>query len=109
MASRSKRLRMPWTKCTCHGTRIDDPQSGTPVAVLREVREALDRIQQNTYGNASVATKEIGVRRLKAVQWTPLCIACQERERPRGIKVVASPGRLSLGGPSLRDGYELAL
>ena len=54
--------------------------------VLREVREALDRIQQNTYGICLSCDEEIGVRRLKAVPWTPLCIACQEREDLEGLR-----------------------
>lgn len=53
---------------------------------LREVREALERIQQNTYGACLTCDEEIGVRRLKAVPWTPLCIACQEREDLEGLR-----------------------
>ena len=53
---------------------------------LREVCEALDRIQQNTYGTCLSCNEEIGVRRLKAVPWTPLCIACQERNDLEGLR-----------------------
>jgi len=52
--------------------------------VLREVREALNRIQQGSYGTCLNCDEEIGMRRLKAVPWTPLCIACQEREDRQG-------------------------
>jgi DnaK suppressor protein len=48
--------------------------------VLREVRAALERIQQHTYGTCLNCDEEIGLRRLKAVPWAPLCIACQERD-----------------------------
>ena len=47
--------------------------------VLREVRAALNRIQQGSYGMCLNCDEEIGLRRLKAVPWTPLCIACQEQ------------------------------
>jgi len=53
---------------------------------LREVRAALERIQQNTYGTCLNCEEEIGLRRLKAVPWTPLCIACQEREDLEGLR-----------------------
>lgn len=51
--------------------------------MLREVRSALERIQQNTYGTCLNCDEEIGLKRLKAVPWTPLCIACQEQEDRR--------------------------
>jgi DnaK suppressor protein len=44
--------------------------------VLREVRAALSRIQQGSYGMCLNCNEEIALRRLKAVPWTPLCIAC---------------------------------
>ena len=52
--------------------------------MLREVRAALERIEQNTYGTCLNCDEEIGLRRLKAVPWTPLCIACQEHDDRRG-------------------------
>jgi len=54
--------------------------------VLREVRAALERIQQGSYGICLNCDEEIGVRRLKAVPWTPLCIACQERDDLEGLR-----------------------
>jgi DnaK suppressor protein len=47
--------------------------------ILREVCAALERIQQNTYGTCLNCEEEIGLKRLKAVPWTPLCIGCQEQ------------------------------
>jgi DnaK suppressor protein len=55
--------------------------------VLREVRAALERIQQNAYGTCLDCDEEIGLKRLKAVPWTPLCIACQERDDRRGGQI----------------------
>jgi DnaK suppressor protein len=54
--------------------------------VLREVRAALERIQQGGYGMCLNCDEEIGLRRLNAVPWTPLCIACQEREDLEGLR-----------------------
>jgi DnaK suppressor protein len=48
--------------------------------VLREVRAALNRIEQDTYGTCLNCEEEIGFKRLRAVPWTPLCIACQEQD-----------------------------
>jgi DnaK suppressor protein len=52
--------------------------------MLREVRAAQERIEQNTYGTCLNCDEEIGLRRLNAVPWTPLCIACQEQDDRRG-------------------------
>ena len=48
--------------------------------LLREVRAALTRIQDGTYGACLNCEEEIGSRRLQAVPWTPLCITCQEQD-----------------------------
>jgi DnaK suppressor protein len=52
--------------------------------VLREVRAALNRIQQGNFGTCLDCEEEIGLKRLKAVPWTPLCIACQEQDDRKG-------------------------
>src|SRR5258707_15880716 len=52
--------------------------------VMREVRAALDRIQQGTYGTCLHCEEEIGSKRLNAVPWAPLCIACQEQDDRMG-------------------------
>ncbi len=41
---------------------------------LREVEEALARIDDGTFGTCSACGKEIGEERLEAVPWTTLCI-----------------------------------
>ncbi|MCS7024212.1 MAG: TraR/DksA family transcriptional regulator [Bryobacteraceae bacterium] len=47
-------------------------------ALLRNVRAALRRIQENTYGICVHCEEEISPKRLAAVPWTPYCIRCQE-------------------------------
>lgn len=46
--------------------------------VLRNVRGALLRIDDGSYGVCLGCEQEIGRRRLQAVPWAPLCIGCQE-------------------------------
>jgi len=41
---------------------------------LRQVDDALARLDAGTYGTCSVCGKEIPVERLEAVPWTTLCI-----------------------------------
>jgi DnaK suppressor protein len=48
--------------------------------LLREVRAALTRVQEGTYGTCLNCEEEIGLKRLHAVPWTPLCISCQQQD-----------------------------
>lgn len=48
-------------------------------SLMREVRAALDRIANGSYGVCNHCEEEIGQKRLKAVPWATLCIACQEK------------------------------
>jgi DnaK suppressor protein len=57
-------------------------------SVLREVRAALDRISDGSYGVCSHCEEEITLKRLQALPWATLCIACQEQaDRNRNQKV----------------------
>ena len=57
---------------------------------LRDVRGALRRIQEGSFGTCEECDEEIHPKRLAAVPWAPLCIRCQESadreagETPRG-------------------------
>jgi DnaK suppressor protein len=51
-----------------------DRESG----LLRNVRSALSRIADGSYGVCIHCDEDISPRRLAAVPWTPLCIRCQE-------------------------------
>ena len=48
-------------------------------AQLGQVRQALDRLEEGTFGECQQCGEKIGERRLEAVPWTPYCIACQEK------------------------------
>lgn len=56
------------------------------------VREALDRLEQGSYGHCLSCGQPIAPERLKAVPWTEHCLDCQEEEeaahpnRPRPLE-----------------------
>jgi DnaK suppressor protein len=47
--------------------------------LLRNVRAALQRIEEGTFGVCVHCEEEISPKRIAAVPWTPFCIACQEQ------------------------------
>jgi DnaK suppressor protein len=47
--------------------------------LLRDVRAALDQIAEGAYGTCLECDEEISHKRLQAMPWATLCIACQER------------------------------
>src|SRR5712672_2422588 len=46
--------------------------------LLRNVRGALRRIDEGTFGVCLHCEEDISPKRLAAVPWTPFCIGCQE-------------------------------
>jgi len=46
---------------------------------LTQVRSALDRLEDGTFGECLQCGNRIREKRLEAVPWTPYCIACQEK------------------------------
>ena len=46
--------------------------------LVRQIRAALRRIENGTFGVCQYCRKPIRLKRLTAVPWTPLCIRCQE-------------------------------
>ena len=51
--------------------------------LLRQVDAALDKMRQNTYGRCETCGEEISEKRLEALPFATLCIACQEEEERR--------------------------
>lgn len=47
--------------------------------LLRNVRSALRRIDDGTFGVCVHCDEEISIKRVNAVPWTPYCITCQEQ------------------------------
>lgn len=47
--------------------------------LLREVRNAVERIENGEYGPCQECGEEINPKRLAAVPWAALCLRCQEK------------------------------
>ena len=45
---------------------------------LRQIEDALRRLKAGGYGTCANCQGEIGLKRLRAVPWTLLCLKCQE-------------------------------
>ena len=56
--------------------------------LLRSVRQALSRIEEDTYGLCLNCEEEISAKRLKALPWTPLCIDCQQQADDNRERVI---------------------
>lgn len=48
--------------------------------LLREIEEALERIDAGEYGVCVDCGARIGTKRLKALPWAARCLACQEAQ-----------------------------
>lgn len=53
-------------------------------SLLREVRAALNRIADGSFGACLQCEEEISHKRLQAVPWATLCIHCQEQRDRNG-------------------------
>lgn len=47
---------------------------------LKQIQNALKRIEKKTYGTCTKCGKDISMKRLKAVPFAELCLNCQEKE-----------------------------
>jgi DnaK suppressor protein len=61
---------------------------GRELHLIKKIDEALEKIDQGTYGICDICGEEIGIARLEARPVAPLCISCKEEqekiERRRG-------------------------
>ena len=55
-------------------------------ALLRQVKAALGRIQDGSFGNCIDCDSEISPERLAAVPWAPRCIKCQDTADRNGLQ-----------------------
>jgi len=53
-------------------------------ALLRDVRGAIERLADGSYGRCLRCDEEIDPKRLAALPWAPLCLACQEDADRKG-------------------------
>jgi DnaK suppressor protein len=56
------------------------------VKLLREVEDALRRVEQQTYGICMDCEEPISAKRLDAVPWAKYCIQCQEKISSRAAQ-----------------------
>ena len=68
------------------------------LAELHQIREALRRMQNGTYGTCAGCGRPIGVERLSAVPTATTCVACTFRATPLTPDVQRDPP-----GPSLKS------
>ena len=54
-------------------------QGTTGHSQLTQVRAALDRLDEGSFGECLHCGERIGEKRLEALPWTAYCIACQEK------------------------------
>jgi DnaK suppressor protein len=52
--------------------------SGSELEILKEIEEALERIDSGAYGVCAACQEKIAHKRLQAVPWARYCIDCQE-------------------------------
>lgn len=52
--------------------------------LLRNVEDALNKINQGNYGLCELCGKRISAKRLKAIPYAHLCIDCKEKEELKG-------------------------
>ena len=60
------------------GASEDFTEAELDAAVLQQVRDALRRVDEGTYGRCVVDGEPIEPRRLEAVPWTPDCLKHQK-------------------------------
>ena len=64
-----------------------------------EVREALRRVEDGTFGICSYCEEDIHPKRLAAIPWASSCITCQESaERELTISLSDTGARLAMAG-----------
>jgi DnaK suppressor protein len=54
--------------------------SNTERELLHEVDDAIARIEARRYGVCAVCEEDMNTKRLEAVPWARLCLACQEKQ-----------------------------
>jgi len=54
--------------------------SDTERKLLIQINKALEKIEKDDFGKCEKCHKEISLKRLDAIPWTPLCIKCQEKQ-----------------------------
>lgn len=59
--------------------------------MLRQIRRALDRVEDGSYGVCLHCDEDISPKRIAAVPWAAYCIKCQEQVDRHEIEVEETP------------------
>jgi DnaK suppressor protein len=51
---------------------------------IKDIRSALDKIQDGDYGQCETCDEPIGLKRLDAIPWARLCVTCQSAAEAHG-------------------------
>jgi DnaK suppressor protein len=69
---------MPSMKCSTTERELAIHNLDRDSDLLRNVRGALRRIEEGSFGVCLHCEEDISAKRLVAVPWTPFCVQCQE-------------------------------
>ena len=53
----------------------------TDAKILQAIEEALERVEQGTYGLCRDCGQPVAAARLEAIPWTRVCISCKEKQK----------------------------
>lgn len=69
--------------------------------MLNEIHQALDRIEEGTFGKCTLCGKEIGIERLNALPYAEVCIECSvnKKLRPQIVANIRPNEELVLDAP----------
>lgn len=59
-------------------------RNGLEIKLLREVQQALLRVEDGSFGVCQSCDEPISTKRLDAIPWAKYCVACQERISANG-------------------------
>ena len=65
-------------------TDVDQALLDNEKALLGEVQQALERIENGTYGMCTNCGQPIPEKRLEAIPWASLCVTCEKERETRG-------------------------
>lgn len=89
--SRSAEVEDTGDQATSDENKAASFQAGTAAsATLAQVRDALSRIDEGTYGICLDCGRAIEPARLQAVPWTPYCLADQEKHDQAASSVIGA-------------------
>jgi DnaK suppressor protein len=80
---------------------VDLLRFSTDADVLTEIRSALDRVSDGTFGVCEECGKSIPAKRLEALPWARYCVSCQEHLENRAREMADEP-KATFSQPSQR-------